>query len=289
MGYVPQGRRVWPSLTVDEHLRLVAGRGKGAWTVERIYETFPRLAERRGNGGSQLSGGEQQMLAISRALLLNPRLLVMDEPTEGLAPVIVDQVVDMLKALAREGDIAVLLVEQNLGVALDVADEVSVMVNGRIARTLPSGELAADLDLQQRLLGIRSDGDEDAEPRGAAPSAPPADDAARWCTPCAAPAWSCPSRARRGAAHRARLHALERGRRGRRAARPPDRRRRARRPRLPRPPPLPPRRRTPRRAPRPCRSRAPPTARPTSPAPSTPRAASSSSCKSASSASACAP
>ena len=158
VGYVPQGRRVWPSLTVDEHLRLVAKVNRGAWTVERVYETFPRLAERRTNGGSQLSGGEQQMLAISRALLMNPRLLVMDEPTEGLAPVIVDQVVDMLKTLAHEGEMSILLVEQNLGVALEVADEVSVMVNGRLARTLGSAELAADPDLQQRLLGIRSDG-----------------------------------------------------------------------------------------------------------------------------------
>ena len=163
VGYVPQGRRVWPSLTVDEHLKLVSGRNRGAWTVQRIYETFPRLADRRGNGGSQLSGGEQQMLAISRALLLNPRLLVMDEPTEGLAPVIVEQVVAMLKALAQQGDIAVLLVEQNLGVAIGVADEVSVMVNGRIARTLTSGELASDPDLQQRLLGIRASGDEEGD------------------------------------------------------------------------------------------------------------------------------
>ena len=87
IGYVPQGRRLWKSLTVDEHLRLVSSGHDGAWSIERIYSTFPRLAERKNNGGSQLSGGEQQMLAISRALLLNPRLLVMDEPTEGLAPV----------------------------------------------------------------------------------------------------------------------------------------------------------------------------------------------------------
>ncbi len=92
IGYVPQGRRVWPSLTVDEHLRLAARDAKGPWNPERIYRTFPRLAERKGNGGAQLSGGEQQMLAIARALLFNPRLLVMDEPTEGLAPVIVEQV-----------------------------------------------------------------------------------------------------------------------------------------------------------------------------------------------------
>jgi uncharacterized protein (UPF0261 family)/ABC-type branched-subunit amino acid transport system ATPase component len=178
VGYVPQGRRVWPSLTVDEHLRLAAGSGhRGTWTVKRMYEMFPRLAERRRQGGAQLSGGEQQMLAIGRALLANPRLLVMDEPTEGLAPVIVEQVALMLKRLADEGRIAVLLVEQNLGVAADVADDVAVMVNGRVARTMPAMELAADHDLQQRLLGVRkasADG-ETSEAAGAAP--PPAEPA----------------------------------------------------------------------------------------------------------------
>ncbi|MEM7378079.1 MAG: ABC transporter ATP-binding protein, partial [Pseudomonadota bacterium] len=117
IGYVPQGRRLWPSLTVDEHLRLVAT--DGTWSVDRIYSTFPRLAERRDNGGGQLSGGEQQMLAISRALLQNPTLLVMDEPTEGLAPVIVTQVEEMLVNLADEGDIEVLVIEQNIGVATE--------------------------------------------------------------------------------------------------------------------------------------------------------------------------
>jgi ABC-type multidrug transport system ATPase subunit len=127
---VPQGRRVWPSLSVDETLRR--GRTKKR-DVDRVYTMFPRLAERKGNGGAQLSGGEQQMLAIGRALLLQPRLLVMDEPTEGLAPVIVEQVEQALRDLAAEGEIAVLLIEQNLGVALDVADRIGVMVNGRIA------------------------------------------------------------------------------------------------------------------------------------------------------------
>ena len=162
VGYVPQGRRVWPSLTVDEHLRLASRDRAGAWTVARVYQTFPRLAERKGNGGAELSGGEQQMLAIARALLFNPILLVMDEPTEGLAPVIVEQVAEMLKRLAADGEISVLLIEQNLGVAIDVADTVDVMVNGRIARSMPSAELAADRDLQQRLLGVKVGGDAEA-------------------------------------------------------------------------------------------------------------------------------
>ena len=152
VGYVPQGRRVWPSLTVDEHLRLAAG--TGSWTAERVYATFPRLAERRGNGGAQLSGGEQQMLAIARALLSDPSLLIMDEPTEGLAPVIVEQVEAMLKVLASEGEMAILVIEQNIGVATEISDRVAIMVNGRINRVLDSAVLAADRDLQQRLLGV---------------------------------------------------------------------------------------------------------------------------------------
>ncbi|MEN0040890.1 MAG: ABC transporter permease [Pseudomonadota bacterium] len=153
IGYVPQGRRLWPSLTVDEHLKIVERKG-GAWTAERIYSTFPRLAERKSNGGAQLSGGEQQMLAISRALLLNPSLLVMDEPTEGLAPVIVDLVEDMLIRLGQEGDIDVLVIEQNIGVATSVSENVAIMVNGRINRIMEAGVLAADRDLQQALLGV---------------------------------------------------------------------------------------------------------------------------------------
>jgi len=161
IGYVPQGRRVWPSLSVDEHLRLATRGNKGPWTVQRIYTTFPRLAERKGHGGAELSGGEQQMLAIGRALLFNPRLLVMDEPTEGLAPLIVQQVATMLKSLAADGGISVLLIEQNLGVAIEVADTIDVMVNGRIARSMPTAELADDRELQQRLLGVTSRGEEE--------------------------------------------------------------------------------------------------------------------------------
>ena len=167
IGYVPQGRRLWPSLTVDEHLQMVATPG-GAWTVERVYSTFPRLAERKSNGGGQLSGGEQQMLAIGRALLANPRLLVMDEPTEGLAPVIVAQVEEMLLRLAEEGEMELLVIEQNIGVACEIADEVAVMVNGRIARKLPASQLAADRTLQQRLLGVGRHGHDETDAAGAA-------------------------------------------------------------------------------------------------------------------------
>jgi uncharacterized protein (UPF0261 family)/ABC-type branched-subunit amino acid transport system ATPase component len=151
LGYVPQGRRLWPSVTVDEHLRL-AGGNRGQWTISRIYDTFPRLAERRSNRGNQLSGGEQQMLAISRALLLNPHLLIMDEPTEGLAPVIVEQVEQILLSLGEESDIGVLVVEQNIGVAT------AIMINGRVNRLMEAARLEADRELQQRLLGVGQHG-----------------------------------------------------------------------------------------------------------------------------------
>lgn len=155
VAYVPQGRRVWPSLSVDEHLRLVAPKNSdAAWTLDRVYQTFPRLAERRTNGGSQLSGGEQQMLAISRALLANPKLLVMDEPTEGLAPVIVEQLEQILIRLGQDGDMSILVIEQNIGVACEVSETVAIMVNGRINRVMEASVLAADRDLQQRLLGV---------------------------------------------------------------------------------------------------------------------------------------
>ncbi|MBB3899956.1 ABC transporter ATP-binding protein [Roseococcus suduntuyensis] len=149
---VPQGRRTFPSLSVHEHLRLVAQRG-GRWTIPRIYETFPRLAERRNNGGTELSGGEQQMLAISRALLMNPKVIVMDEPSEGLAPVIVDHLIGVLRDLPKDG-MRLLLVEQNLRVATEVAAHVAIMVTGRIAATMPARALAEDTETQRRYLGV---------------------------------------------------------------------------------------------------------------------------------------
>jgi uncharacterized protein (UPF0261 family)/ABC-type branched-subunit amino acid transport system ATPase component len=181
VGYVPQGRRLWRSLSVDEHLQLAAAVRRGPWTLERIYEAFPRLAERRSHGGGQLSGGEQQMLAISRALLTNPHLLIMDEPTEGLAPVIVAQVEEMLVRLGEDGDISVLVIEQNIGVATAVSRNVAVMVNGRVNRIIDSARLAADRDLQQRLLGVglHAGIEPDVEIRSERPPAEAAPQAAR--------------------------------------------------------------------------------------------------------------
>lgn len=152
IGYVPQGRRIFRSLSVDEHLKIVERKG-GAWSIDRVYETFPRLKERRRNLGDRLSGGEQQMLAISRALLLNPQLLVLDEPTEGLAPTIVADVVDLIRKVASEGT-NILLVEQNLHAALDAADDVAIMVGGQIVESMTAKELAGDRALQRRHLGL---------------------------------------------------------------------------------------------------------------------------------------
>ncbi len=152
IGYVPQGRRLWNSLSVEEHLKLVdLG---GSWTAQRIYEIFPRLAERRRNSAAQLSGGEQQMLTISRALLQDPELLIMDEPTEGLAPVIVDQLIQLLSELAADQDVSILLIEQNISVAIELAESVDIMVNGKISSSIESAALANDRALQERLLGV---------------------------------------------------------------------------------------------------------------------------------------
>src|SRR4051794_27745161 len=154
IGYVPQGRRLFPSLSVDEHLRMVGGRGGGKrWTPQRVYELFPRLAERRRNGGAQLSGGEQQMLAIGRALLTNPALLVMDEPSEGLAPAIIEHLIETFKNLEEEG-LSILLIEQNLGMATAIADRQLVMVAGSIAAETTAAVLSTDMELQRRYLGV---------------------------------------------------------------------------------------------------------------------------------------
>jgi len=154
VGYVPQGRRLWRSLSVDEHLRLAGGMRSGAWTVERIYDTFPRLAERKDHGGGQLSGGEQQMLAISRALLTNPHLLIMDEPTEGLAPVIVEQLVYVLQSLVADGALAVLIVEQRFDVVLNLASRCLIMDRGRIVHQEASESLRANADRLAQLVGF---------------------------------------------------------------------------------------------------------------------------------------
>ena len=154
IGYVPQGRRLFPSLSVDEHLRMLARGTRGKrWTPDAVYELFPRLAERKKNGGTQLSGGEQQMLAIGRALLGNPELMIMDEPSEGLAPAIVEGLIATCKTLVEEG-MAILLVEQNLGVATSIAERQLVMVTGRIAAETTASALVGDADAQRRYLGV---------------------------------------------------------------------------------------------------------------------------------------
>jgi branched-chain amino acid transport system ATP-binding protein len=156
VGYVPQGRRLFPSLTVDQHLKIAArdasSDGDG-WTRDRVYELFPRLAERKGNGGAQLSGGEQQMLAIGRALVTNPRLVVMDEPSEGLAPAVIEGLIDTFRHLEEEG-LAILLIEQNLGVATALAERQLVMIGGGIAAETTASALAGDPELQRRYLGV---------------------------------------------------------------------------------------------------------------------------------------
>jgi branched-chain amino acid transport system ATP-binding protein len=154
IAYVPQGRRLFPSLSVDEHLRMLGARGNSKrWTVERAYELFPRLQERKRNGGAQLSGGEQQMLAIARALLTNPTLLIMDEPSEGLAPAIIEHLVETFRKLEQEG-LAILLIEQNLGVATSIAERQLVMVAGSIFAETTAKDLTQDPELQRRFLGV---------------------------------------------------------------------------------------------------------------------------------------
>jgi branched-chain amino acid transport system ATP-binding protein len=153
VGYVPQGRRLFTSLTVDEHLQIVGAPKGAAWTAERVYDLFPRLAERRNVSGTSLSGGEQEMLSISRALLTNPKLLIMDEPSEGLAPTVVETLIETIKDLAAHG-MGLLVVEQNLGVATALAERQLVMMTGQIATEKTAEELANDPEAQRRFLGV---------------------------------------------------------------------------------------------------------------------------------------
>ena len=152
IGLVPQGRRLFPSLSTDEHLRML-GSSDGAWSRKRVYELFPRLAERKNISATQLSGGEQQMLAIGRTLLRNPRLLIMDEPSEGLAPTIIESVIGTCLKLV-EGGMGLLLVEQNLGVATSICERQLVMVAGEIATETTAAAIQNDPDAQQRYLGV---------------------------------------------------------------------------------------------------------------------------------------
>jgi branched-chain amino acid transport system ATP-binding protein len=152
IGYVPQEREIFPSLTVEENLTVA--RRPGQWTLAKIYDFFPSLAERRGNHGNQLSGGEQQMLAIGRALMGNPTLLLMDEPLEGLAPVIVEALLAGLDRLKREDDLALLLVEQHARLALEFAPEAIILDRGLIVFAGPSRELLDDPQRLTSLMGV---------------------------------------------------------------------------------------------------------------------------------------
>ncbi len=150
IGWVPQGRMMFPSLTVEEHLTAVARPGR--WTVERAYATFPRLRERRGHFGNQLSGGEQQMLAVARALVTNPRLLLLDEPMEGLSPIIVRELLDVIRAL--ENEMAVILVEQHARIALSATRDAVVLDRGRVVHRSSSESLLDDPALLGRLVAV---------------------------------------------------------------------------------------------------------------------------------------
>lgn len=152
IGYVPQEREIFPSLTVEENLNI--GARPGDWTAEALFELFPNLVERRNNMGNQLSGGEQQMLAIARALMTNPSVLLMDEPSEGLAPVIVEELMRVMAGLRDSGGISMILVEQNTRVALNFSERTMVMDRGRITYDGPSEDLRNDAAKLESLIGI---------------------------------------------------------------------------------------------------------------------------------------
>jgi branched-chain amino acid transport system ATP-binding protein len=156
IGYVPEGRGIFPTLSVIENLQMAARAGAGGrrdWTLERVLETFPRLAERRDHGGTQLSGGEQQMLSIGRALMTNPDLLFLDEATEGLAPLIVAEIWRIIARVRADG-IAIVVVDKNFRSVLQASDRVTVMVKGQVALDAPSATLAADPAQLHRFLGV---------------------------------------------------------------------------------------------------------------------------------------
>ena len=152
IGYVPQEREIFPSLTVRENLHI--GERPGGWNEERVCALFPNLESRMGNAGNQLSGGEQQMLSIARALMANPKVLLMDEPSEGLAPVIVEQLSMAMAALRRDGDLSIILVEQNSRVALDFSDRTIVLDRGRVAYDGTSAHLRDNPDELDRLIAV---------------------------------------------------------------------------------------------------------------------------------------
>jgi branched-chain amino acid transport system ATP-binding protein len=152
IGWVPQERNIFRSLTVEENMTAVAQ--PGYWTVDRVYEMFPRLRERRGNFGNQLSGGEQQMLAIGRALTLNPKVLLLDEPTEGLAPIIVEELLRALGAITRAGGTCSVIVEQNAQKILQLADRVVILERGAIVHDAAAADLKADPAVLERYLGV---------------------------------------------------------------------------------------------------------------------------------------
>ncbi|MEL6960527.1 ABC transporter ATP-binding protein [Tateyamaria sp. SN6-1] len=158
IAYVPETRDIFPSLTVRENLEIASKRfagdgGDANWTLEGVLDLFPRLGERLENGGAELSGGEQQMLAIARALLMNPRLLLLDEPTEGLAPIIVKLIHDKLQDLKKSG-LSMVLVEQNFGFATSLADDVAIVSKGQVVWTGSADEIRAAEDLQHQWLGV---------------------------------------------------------------------------------------------------------------------------------------
>jgi branched-chain amino acid transport system ATP-binding protein len=152
IGWVPQERNIFRSLSVEENMTAVAQ--PGSWTVAKVYEMFPRLKERRNNFGNQLSGGEQQMLAIGRALTLNPKVLLLDEPTEGLAPIIVEELLKAIGTITRSGGVCSIIVEQNAQKVLGLADRAVILERGAIAHVATSRELKEDSAVLERFLGV---------------------------------------------------------------------------------------------------------------------------------------